>query len=106
MKQTTMLMLASALGALLFSIHWMQDVVLGIDSVGPQSVVGVAILLVWLYAALLGSERRWGQVIMLLFGFLSTGVMVLHFNGARISEIARGPGGFAFLWVNAVMGVA
>ena len=99
MTNNRLLQVTSLVCALLFSIHWIQDVVLGIDRIGPQSIGGVAILLVWSCAALLGSDRRWGQVLMLLAGFFSVGITVLHLNGRRIAEIAAGDGGFAFLWV-------
>ena len=106
MTNTALLKTTSALTALLFSIHWIQDCVLGIDKVGTQSIGGVVILFVWMVAVLLLAERRAGQVLMLILGFLAAGVTVLHFNSPRIQERALGDGGFAFLWVMAIMGTS
>ena len=94
----------SALTAFLFSIHWIQDVVLGIDKVGIQSIGGVGILFVWMALVLLLAEHRVGQVLLLVLGALATGITALHLNSPRIQERAFAPGGFAFLWVMGLMG--
>ena len=104
MRNNMLLKVTSALTAFLFSIHWIQDVVLGIDKVGIQSIGGVGILFLWMVAVLVLAEHRAGQVLMLILGFLAVGVTALHFNSPRIQERALGDGGFAFLWVMALMG--
>ena len=104
-NQTGLLKVTSALTAFLFSIHVVQDYIRGLDKLGPQSVGGVAILLVWLLAAVVWPERRAAQVIMALVGFLSTGITVLHLNGSRIGEVWQSEGAFWFIWVLLAFGV-
>ena len=104
-KDLGLLKTTSVLTAFLFSIHVVQDYIRGVDKLGPQSVGGVAILLVWLLAALAWPERRAGQVIMALVGFLSTGITVLHLNGSRIGEVWQSEGAFWFIWVLLAFGV-
>ncbi len=106
MKHTSLLSASSVLAALLFALHWAQDVVIGLDSVGPQSFTMVVILLVWLSAALLASDRRAGQVVLLILGLLSAGVTMLHLNGARIAEVAKGELGLQFMLTLVLLGAA
>jgi hypothetical protein len=106
MKHTTLLTVSSVLAALLFALHWAQDVVLGLDAVGPQSFTMVVILLVWLSMALLLAERRAGQVVLLILGFLSAGVTALHLNGRRIAEVAQADIGLQFLVTLVLLGAA
>lgn len=104
-KHHVTLLVTSALTAVLFLIHVVQDYVRGVDKLGPQSVGGIAILLVWLLGALVLGERRAGQVIMLLAGFFATGIAVLHLNGSRIGEVWKSNGAFAFILVLLALGV-
>ena len=101
-----MLSASSVLAALLFALHWAQDVVIGLDRIGPQSFTMVVILLVWLSAALLFPERRAGHVILLILGFLSAGVTMLHLRGARIAEVAQGEQGLQFVLTLVLLGAA
>ena len=107
MKHRIMLTVSSLLSILLFSIHVTDDIVRGIDRVGPQSVIGFLIMVVWLYGALVLSERRAGLIIVLLGGILAAGVPMLHFSGALVSsrEFARSPGAFLFIWTLWALGV-
>lgn len=72
-KRNVVLTVMSALAALLFSIHVMDDIVRGLDRVGIQNVGGILILSLWLYAALLLVERRSGLIIVLVGGILAAG---------------------------------
>lgn len=101
-----MLAASSVLAALLFALHWAQDVVLGLDRVGPQSFTMVVILLVWISAALLLAERRTGQILLAILGFLSAGVAWLHLGGQRIGEVAKSELGLQFLLVLVLLGAA
>ena len=101
-----MLAASSVLAALLFALHWAQDVVLGLDAVGPQSFTMVVILLVWISGALLLAERRAGQILLLILGALSPGVTMLHLNGQRIVEVAKSGHGLQFLFVLILLGAA
>lgn len=106
MTRPSLLSVSSALAALLFALHWAQDVVIGLDRVGPQSFTMVIILLVWLSAALLFPQRRAGHVILLILGFLAAGVTMLHLRGARIADVAKGDLGLQFLVTLVLLGAA
>jgi hypothetical protein len=104
MKNGTMLAVTSLLSILLFSIHWADDVVRGLDSVGLQSMGGVVILLVWLTGTLILGDRRSGLVIALLGALFSLVVMWLHLRGPGISKLARAEGAFPFIWTLFALG--
>jgi hypothetical protein len=106
MNPRVVLVVTSLLSTILFSIHWADDVVHGLDSTGIQNVGGFAILAVWLYATLLLPHRRWGLVILLLASVLAVGVAVLHLKGTRVGAIATGDGGFRFIWTLYALGGA
>ncbi len=99
MSERATLTVTSVLGVLLFIVHWTQDVVVGIDTVGIQSYGGVALMVLWLSAATILRDRRAGKVTLLLFSILAAGMPVLHLKGSRILEIARGDGGLLYLLV-------
>ena len=101
-----MLMVMSALSCLLFLTHVIDDFVHGFDRVGPQNVVGVLILVVWLYGALVLVDRRAGLIIVLLAGIFAAVIPVLHFQGSIVSsrEFAMSPGAFRFLWTLWLLG--
>ncbi len=90
---------ASMAGVALFIVHWSQDVVLGIDAVGMQSYVGVAICLAWLLSATVFRAGRPGRIVLLLFSLLAAAMPALHLRGTRIATIAVGEGGLAYLVV-------
>ena len=51
---------------------------------GLSNLIGVLILVVWLYGTLVLAERRSGQVIILLGSFLGSGIPVIHMIGAGV----------------------
>ncbi|MGI9044250.1 MAG: hypothetical protein ACR2GK_09020 [Gemmatimonadaceae bacterium] len=105
MKRNVALTVTSLLSAILFSIHWADDVVRGLDSVGLKSLIGVLILVVWLSGTLVLGERRSGQIIILLASLLAVGVAVVHLQGAGIGTLATSGGGFRFIWTLFALGV-
>jgi hypothetical protein len=107
-KHRVLLQVFAVLSAVLFLMHVMDDMVLGLDRVGPQNIIGLLILVLWLYAGLVLAERRSGLIIILLLGLLSAGVTMLHLNGARVAtrEFAQAPGAFRFFLVLWALGVA
>ena len=69
-------------------------------------MVGVLILVVWLYGTLVLAERRSGYVVILLGSLLGSVVPVVHMRGAGVGgEIAKSSGGFFFVWTLIALGV-
>ena len=106
MKHSVMLMVTSLLSILLFSIHVTDDIVRGMEGGGLQNLIGVLILVVWLYGTLVLAERRSGRVIVLLGSLFAAAVPVLHMRGADVGgELAKSSGAFLFIWTLYALGV-
>ena len=99
MKDNISLTIASLLSILFTTFHLTDDVVRGMEPGGVSNMVGVLILVVWLYGTLVLAERRSGHVIMLLVGLFAAAMPVIHMRGAHYGEIAKSPGGFFFVWI-------
>jgi biotin transporter BioY len=97
MRHNTTLIIASLLSILLLTLHITDDIVRGISK-AESSNIALVVLAVFLYGTLVLSERRWGQVIMLLVGLFAAGMPVIHMRGAHYPEIAQSAGGFFFVW--------
>jgi hypothetical protein len=99
-KNSTLLTTTSLLAALLFTIHVADDVVRGFDRAGPQNGIGMAFLVLWLYAALVLVERKSGLIITMLFGLLSAVMPMAHLTGRTVltREFAQSPGALFFFW--------
>ena len=100
-----MLTIASLLSILFMTFHLTDDVVRGMEPGGVSNMVGVLILVVWLYGTLVLAERRSGYVIILLASLLGSVVPVVHMRGAGVGEIAKSSGGFFFVWTLIALGV-
>ena len=104
-----MLTIASLLSILLFTFHLTDDIVRGVEPGGLNNLIGGSlIMVVWLYGALVLTERRSGYVIMLVGSLLSFAVPVLHMKGKGVgvaSGIANSSGGFRFVWTLIALGV-
>jgi len=109
MKQSSMLTITSLLSILLFTFHLTDDIVLGMEPGGLNNLIGGSIIMVvWLYGALVLTERRSGYVIMLIGSVLSFAVPVLHMKGKGVgvaSGIANSSGGYRFIWMLIALGV-
>jgi hypothetical protein len=99
MKSNVVLIVMSLLSIILSSIHFSHDIVRGSDSWGRQSLIGVLILVVWLYGTLVLAERRPGLVIMLVGGLLAAAMPVIH---ARVNLTSMAA--FFFIWTLFAMG--
>lgn len=104
----TRLMILSLLAVLLFTLHWTDEIRRGLEP-GTQSgaVGGLAILVVWLFAALVIRERALGLVILLLASLMGTGVPILHMGGAGLvgkSITVNSEGAFFWVWTNLALG--
>lgn len=100
MKHNSMLTSASLLSILLMTFHLTDDIVRGMEPGGIKNLIGVLILVVWLYGTLVLAERRAGYVIMLLGSLLATVVPVVHMSGAGLvgGRIANSSGIFFWVW--------
>ncbi len=106
MKDNVILTIASLLSILFMTFHLTDDVVRGMEPGGVSDMVGVLILVVWLYGTLVLAERRSGYVIILLGSLLGSLVPVVHMRGAGVGgEIAKSSGGFFFVWTLMALGV-
>jgi hypothetical protein len=94
MKENVILTVTSLMSILLLSIHVTDDITHGFDAWGRQSIVGVLILVVWLYGTLVAPEKRSGLIIMLLGGIVAAAMPVIH---SKVS-FARSGRGFLFIW--------
>src|ERR1035437_5559074 len=81
MKHNVMLTIASLLSILFMIFHWADDIVRGMSPGGVSGLVGVLILVVWLYGTLVLDERRSGYIIMLLVSIGGLVVLVIHMRG-------------------------
>jgi hypothetical protein len=62
-KHNVMLTIASLLSILFMTFHLTDDIVRGMEPGGVSNMVGVLILVVWLYGTMVLAERRSGYVI-------------------------------------------
>ena len=104
MKPNVLLVLTSLLSILLLSLHIAEDIVLGFAGGGLTNLVGIAILVVYLCGALLGSDRRWGLIILLVGSIIAIGMPVIHMTGAGVG-VKRSAGAFFFVWTLYALGV-
>jgi hypothetical protein len=101
MKENNLLVIASLLLVLLFTVHLADDVVRGFEKGGLSTLTAVPIVVVWLYGTLLLAARRSGHVIVLLASLLGLAVPVIHMMGKGVgagSRIANSSGAFFFVW--------
>ena len=108
MKESVLLTIASLLSILLFTFHVADDIVRGIEPGTVSNLSAVLIFVVWLYGALVLTERRSGYVIIFLGSLLSLAVPVLHMMGKGVgvgSSIAKSSGAFFFIWTIIALGV-
>ncbi len=107
MKDNFTLTITSLLSILFMACHLTDDIVRGMESGGVSTLVGVLILVVWLYGTLVLAERRSGYVIVLIASILGSGVPVVHMMGAGLvgGRIANSSGVFFWVWTLIALGV-
>jgi hypothetical protein len=105
MKRSVILTIASLLSILFGTVHLADDIDRGMSPGGLSNLVGVVILVVWLYGTLVLAERRSGYVIILIASLLLMGVPVIHMRGVGIGFGTHRSGGFFFVWTLLAMGV-
>ena len=105
MKRNDLLSATSILSMLLLALHISQDIVFGFDRAGLNHLVGVGIILVIVCGTLLLPHRRVGQVIMLLGGVMSAGMLPLHMRHGLRPEFLQTSGALLFIWTLYLLGV-
>jgi hypothetical protein len=100
-KHQVSLTIASLLAILLFTIHYAQDIVLGIEPGDVSTYIGVLITVAWLYPLLVLAGRKSGYLINLVFSLAAMVMPVLHMRGAGLLGNGRRTLEFfsAFFWV-------
>ena len=95
-----MLTITSLLSILFMTFHLSDDIVRGMEPGGVKKIIGVLMLVVWLYGTLVLAERRTGYIIILLGSILGSGVPVVHMLGAGLvgGRIANSSGIFFWVW--------
>ncbi|MBI4885847.1 MAG: hypothetical protein HY824_02030 [Acidobacteria bacterium] len=96
----------SVIAIVLFTIHLTDDIVRGMSPGGLENLIGVAILVVWLYGTLVLADRRSGHVIVLLGSLFGAAMPVIHLKGTGVGgAIAKSDGAFLFIWILIALGV-
>jgi hypothetical protein len=98
-RPNVVLTITSLLSILLMTFHLTDDIVHGMEPGGLSNlVIGVPVLVVWLYGTLVLAQRRSGYVITLIGSLVGAIVPVIHMKGAGVGEIAKSSGGFFFVF--------
>ena len=118
MKNKRMLTIASLLSILLMTFHLTQDTLHAsyaragtAEARGSALIVGVPILVGWLWGTLFLAERRSGYIIMLVGSVLALGMPVIHVilawgrGSLVLSEFARTGWAFVFVWTLFALGM-
>ena len=107
MKRSVILTITSLLSILLLTFHLSDDVRRGIDPGGLNNIIGVLILVVWLFGTLVLAGRRSGYIIILIGSLLALGIPFLHARGAGMvgGRIANSSGKFFWVWTLLAIGV-
>ena len=104
MKPNVLLVETSLLSLLLMSFHIAEDIALGFAGGGLVNLIGIGFLVVYLCGILLGSDRRWGLIIILLGSLLAVAIAVIHLTGAGVG-VRRSAGAYFFVWTLYALGV-
>ena len=100
MNRNVMLTITSLLSILFMTFHLSDDVVRGFEPGSVKNVIGVLMLVVWLYGTTMLAGRRSGYIIMLVGAILGSGVPVVHMIGKGLvgGRIANSSGIFFWVW--------
>ena len=98
LNRSKLLVVTSLLSLILFTVHVADDMVRGIDRLGPQNAFGELIMATWLYGTLVVGEKLSGRIVILIISVMSAILPILHLRGSGLDEMARSPGAFRFIW--------
>ena len=99
MNRDVLLTITSLLSILLLTFHLSEDIVRGFERGGPRNIIGVLMVVVWLYGTLVLAGRRSGYIIILVGSILGAGVPVIHMTGAGLVGPRVVNSGRVFFWV-------
>lgn len=107
MTRSTILTITSLLSSLLASIHFSQDIVLGIEPGGTTNFNGILIVAVNVCAAVMLTNRRWAHAIVLLYAIAGTAIPHLHMQGVGLvgGRAARADGQLFWVWTLLALGI-
>jgi len=107
MNPNVTLTTTSLLSIVFMAFHAADDIVRGMEPGGISTLVGILILVVWLYGTLVLAERRWGYVIILLASLGGAAVAIVHMMGTGLvgGRIANSSGIFFWVWTLIALGV-
>jgi hypothetical protein len=107
MPHRVTLTITSLLSIVFTACHLAEDIVRGFEPGKLSTIIGILILVVWLYATLVLAERRSGYIIVLLASILGAGVPVIHMTGAGLAggRIVGSSGVFFWVWTLIALGV-
>ena len=100
MKHNVTLAITSLLSILLMTFHLSDDIVRGFEPGGVRNIIGVLLLVIWLYGTTVLTERRSGFIVMLLGALFGSAVPVIHMIGKGLvgGRIAGSNGVFFWVW--------
>ena len=100
MKHNLLLTISSLLSILFMTLHISEDVVRGMEPGGLKNIIGVLMMVVWLYGATVLAGRRSGYIILLLGSILGSVVPVAHMIGVGLvgGRIANSSGKLFWVW--------
>jgi hypothetical protein len=100
MKRSAMLTITSLISILLFTFHLSDDIVRGFEPGGVKNIIGVLMMVAWLYGTTVLAERRSGYIIILLGSILGSAVPVVHMIGKGLvgGRITNSSGIFFWVW--------
>ena len=100
MKHNVTLTITSLLSILLMTFHLSDDIVRGFEPGGVRNIIGVLLLVIWLYGTTVLTERRSGFIIMLLGALFGSAVPLIHMIGKGLvgGRIAGSNGVFFWVW--------
>ena len=107
MTRNVVLTITSLLSILFFTFHLTDDIVRGFEPGGFRHVIGVLILVVWLYGTLVLAGRRSGYIIVFLASLLASLIPLVHMRGAGLvgGRLANSSGVFFWVWTLLALGV-
>jgi hypothetical protein len=106
MNQSRTLTVVSLVAVLLFTLHFSDDIVRGMEKGDLTNYVGVLLAAFWL-ATILVVRRRGALVIMLLFSLAAGLLPLVHMRGEGLvgGGIAASSGAFCWVWTQIALGV-
>ena len=106
-KENVILSISSVLTILFALFHLADDIVYKLAPGGFFNLPAIVVSAVWLYAAVLAAEKRWGRVLLLIMSLLATGLPIIHMSGKSgiTAAIPKAGAAFFFAWNLLAVGV-